>query len=507
MTTTNSSELLIDVTNSNATKLTSVLSPTTSGYSISSNAVSEKASTVTLHEATTTYIAINDTSESVIEKLNTRNPGPSSEATQEIVTATQSVQNRGNSTSDQEMITSTTIATPSSTSVDKSTTTLVRRTNRGRQKIKFDSDHEFGRRGNRHRGRPSVDTKENSSKKVTRPQQPRRRVTIYRGRQRRPVNGSATVPRTPNNSHNHEKPKVVEAIQTRANNSVENPNDEGEVNNGKKLVPYAIETNVHGEELPVEKAIDRAKPEVNSSKSTVMSPRIPGSLPSTRLRKPTPVTLTSSQNKSSNALANNRKNRPTDGNEKLDTGMNTTELPISEKDIDQSSRAQEIAVTLADPPTSQSSSTGRPSLRNALRRRISTTLAPRTDATTSRTTIGFAAIRGDRHKPKTKDTPQQNVTTRPRRPQVIDYDYYEDEEEPVIAKSTYNGKLFLTNKGNIRCLDQGNFPHPYSCKKFITCAKMVNGLVVGAEYTCPDKLSYDPVGGICNWSAGLGCKE
>lgn len=33
------------------------------------------------------------------------------------------------------------------------------------------------------------------------------------------------------------------------------------------------------------------------------------------------------------------------------------------------------------------------------------------------------------------------------------------------------------------------------------------GGVVGWSYTCPKGLSYDPVGGICNWAAGLGCKE
>jgi hypothetical protein len=100
-----------------------------------------------------------------------------------------------------------------------------------------------------------------------------------------------------------------------------------------------------------------------------------------------------------------------------------------------------------------------------------------------------------------------NATTRPRRPPVIDYDYYEDEVPIVVGKSALDSKLFLTNKGTIRCLDQGNFPHPYSCKKFITCARIVSGQVIGTEYTCPDKLSFDPVGGICNWSAGLGCKD
>lgn len=68
-------------------------------------------------------------------------------------------------------------------------------------------------------------------------------------------------------------------------------------------------------------------------------------------------------------------------------------------------------------------------------------------------------------------------------------------------------KVILHGDGLIECLDQGNFPHPLSCRKFISCAKFETGGVVGWEYTCPKNLSYDPVGGMCNWSAGLGCKE
>lgn len=41
-----------------------------------------------------------------------------------------------------------------------------------------------------------------------------------------------------------------------------------------------------------------------------------------------------------------------------------TETPKSEKDIDQSSRAQEFAVTLADPPSPQTSATGTLNLLN-----------------------------------------------------------------------------------------------------------------------------------------------
>lgn len=166
-----------------------------------------------------------------------------------------------------------------------------------------------------------------------------------------------------------------------------------------------------------------------------------------------------------------------------------------------------VSFVFGDRITNRVTQSGRTPLRNGLRRKISTTVAPRTDATTSRATLRFTPSLRDRQKSKTKDKTLQNVTTRSRRPPVIDYDYYEDEEESVVGKSTFNGKLFLTSKGTFRCLDQGNFPHPDSCKKFITCARMVNGQVIGAEYTCPDKLSFDPVGGICNWSAGLGCKE
>ncbi|XP_067211675.1 uncharacterized protein [Linepithema humile] len=170
--------------------------------------------------------------------------------------------------------------------------------------------------------------------------------------------------------------------------------------------------------------------------------------------------------------------------------------------LDQSIHAQEFAVTLADP-----SDTGRTALGDALRRKISTTITPRTDPTTSVTITSYSAGFRSRQRPRTKERPTVNATTRPRRPAVIDYDYYEDEVPIIVGKSNLNTKLFLTSKGTIRCLDQGNFPHPYSCKKFITCARMVNGQVIGTEYTCPNKLSFDPVGGICNWSAGLGCKD
>lgn len=95
------------------------------------------------------------------------------------------------------------------------------------------------------------------------------------------------------------------------------------------------------------------------------------------------------------------------------------------------------------------------------------------------------------------------VTHRP----IIDFDYYDEEDIRVIGGNQAQVKVILHGAGIIECLDQGNFPHPLSCRKFISCAKLESGGVVGWEYTCPKGLSYDPVGSICNWAAGLGCNE
>ncbi|XP_047533085.1 mucin-5AC isoform X2 [Vanessa atalanta] len=103
--------------------------------------------------------------------------------------------------------------------------------------------------------------------------------------------------------------------------------------------------------------------------------------------------------------------------------------------------------------------------------------------------------------------PVQTVQ-KPNRPRPItDYDYYDASQEEVADKYEEGTKVILHAKGNIECLDIGNFPHPSSCKKFISCARMESGAIIGWEYICPKGLSFDPVGGICNWSAGLGCFE
>lgn len=102
-----------------------------------------------------------------------------------------------------------------------------------------------------------------------------------------------------------------------------------------------------------------------------------------------------------------------------------------------------------------------------------------------------------------KINPSVSSTYRP----LSEYDYYDDEQASILSKIPEHSKVLLHSNGVIECLDQGNFPHPISCKKFIYCAKMETGNVLGWEYTCPKNLSFDPIGGICNWSAGLGCHE
>lgn len=96
-----------------------------------------------------------------------------------------------------------------------------------------------------------------------------------------------------------------------------------------------------------------------------------------------------------------------------------------------------------------------------------------------------------------EDVPRLRATN----PQ-LDYEYYDDDADAAPSAT----KVKIHGDGWIECLDRGNFPHPFSCRKFISCAKMESGDLQGWEYTCPRGLSFDPIGGICNWSAGLGCK-
>lgn len=109
--------------------------------------------------------------------------------------------------------------------------------------------------------------------------------------------------------------------------------------------------------------------------------------------------------------------------------------------------------------------------------------------------------------PRGLTTPEhsQRITLITRPASGQEYDYY---DSSVLSQLPPNSKVLVLPSGTVQCLDRGNFPHPESCKKFISCYEGgVGEGLIGWEYTCPRGLSFDPIGGICNWSAGLGCKQ
>ncbi|XP_017869810.1 PREDICTED: uncharacterized protein DDB_G0271670-like, partial [Drosophila arizonae] len=97
-------------------------------------------------------------------------------------------------------------------------------------------------------------------------------------------------------------------------------------------------------------------------------------------------------------------------------------------------------------------------------------------------------------------------------------DYDSSEASPTRRRSEKARKLqsrapkvIVHGQGIIECRDQGNFPHPLSCRKFISCAKFDGtGGIVGWEYTCPKGLGYDGDSGMCTFAAasdGRACRD
>ncbi|XP_034489275.1 serine-rich adhesin for platelets [Drosophila innubila] len=75
------------------------------------------------------------------------------------------------------------------------------------------------------------------------------------------------------------------------------------------------------------------------------------------------------------------------------------------------------------------------------------------------------------------------------------------------SKSQTQPAVIVHDQGVIECLELGNFPHPLSYRKFISCAKLVEtGGIVGWEYTCPKEHEYDSVSGICTRTASIAAK-
>jgi hypothetical protein len=62
-------------------------------------------------------------------------------------------------------------------------------------------------------------------------------------------------------------------------------------------------------------------------------------------------------------------------------------------------------------------------------------------------------------------------------------------------------KIKLREDGTVDCLDKGIFPHPISCKQFVHCvtSEENDGTLRAWVYACPKSLTFDPIGGMCNY--------
>jgi len=79
---------------------------------------------------------------------------------------------------------------------------------------------------------------------------------------------------------------------------------------------------------------------------------------------------------------------------------------------------------------------------------------------------------------------------------IGDYDLF-----PLVNKVQINAD------GTPVCHDVGVFPHPDSCRQFVTCSRRtLTSSIVGWVYECPSYLAFDPVGGRCNWASDVVCK-
>jgi len=96
------------------------------------------------------------------------------------------------------------------------------------------------------------------------------------------------------------------------------------------------------------------------------------------------------------------------------------------------------------------------------------------------------------------------------------YEYEDDfDSTPKLVDSIdeydlnpLTSKVELLDNGKPVCHDVGVFPHPGSCRKFITCSRRAVGSgVVGWVYECPSYLAFDPVGGRCNWANEFVCAQ
>jgi len=75
----------------------------------------------------------------------------------------------------------------------------------------------------------------------------------------------------------------------------------------------------------------------------------------------------------------------------------------------------------------------------------------------------------------------------------------------VQVQGSENGNVVeIDEDGRVFCFDVGTFAYPEDCSKFVRCARE-NSALRGWVQSCPTLLSFDPVGGLCNWGNPSRC--
>lgn len=97
----------------------------------------------------------------------------------------------------------------------------------------------------------------------------------------------------------------------------------------------------------------------------------------------------------------------------------------------------------------------------------------------------------------------------PKQPQQLKSSFDLDPKWSPRAVVPLSEKIRLRPDGSVQCLDKGIFPHPVSCRQFVHCAasEKNDGNIRSWVYACPKSLSFDAVGGMCNWTSDNACIE
>ena len=200
--------------------------------------------------------------------------------------------------------------------------------------------------------------------------------------------------------------------------------------------------------------------------------------------------------------------------ETLDTtSVTTTTSPVPIRTTPAPVRTTTAPIPTTQRRTTTSTTTDPPTRRTVGPVRVSTSVSLVTPASRPipRVTAPPSSTRPKPNRGGGRQPRPRSSTYRPPS-RIADYesDYFYDDNGALggtlgeLAELTE--KALLLPDGKVQCYDTGYFAHPDSCKKFISCAKTVRGVVRGWVYTCPQQLVFDPVGGMCNWAEAVDCK-